>query len=101
MYRRNLLHCFLLRSEDPGSKFKSSVLKKCDPSNLGRSLLDGNKYHFLSHAKSELMRQEHQVGYLFNCTSELQQHAHVQILELQDAQHGFFESRREHVRLQQ
>ena len=57
--------------------------------------------HLLSQAKSELMRQEHQVGSFNNCASELQQHAYAQRLELQDAQHGYIDSRREQVRLQE
>ena len=60
---------FSLGSEEQGNQFKSSVFKNADPSNLGRSLLEGNKDHLLSQARSELVRQEHQVG-----------------LELQDAQ---------------
>ena len=51
-------------NEEPGNQFKSSVLKNADPPNVGRSLLEGNKDHLLSQAKSELMRQEHQVGSL-------------------------------------
>ena len=47
--------------EEPGNQFKSSVFKNADPSNLKRSLLEGNKAHLLSQAKSELMKQEHQV----------------------------------------
>ena len=47
------------------------------------------------------MKQEHQVRSLNNCISELQQQASAQRLELQDAQHGFVESRREQVRLQE
>ena len=47
------------------------------------------------------MREEHQVGPLNNCISELQQQTHAQRLELQDAQYGFLESRREQVRLQE
>ena len=35
------------------------------------------------------MRQEHQVGPLNNCISELQQEDSAQRLELQDAQHGY------------
>ena len=66
---------FSFGSEEPGHQFKSSVFRNADPSNLGRSLLEGNKDHFLSQAKSELARQEHQVGCLNNCISELQQHA--------------------------
>ena len=65
-------------SQEPGSQLKSSIFKHADPSNLGRSLLEGNKDHLLSEGKSELMRQEHQVGSLNNCISELQQHAYAQ-----------------------
>ena len=61
------------------------IFENADPSNLGRSLLEGNKDHLLSQAKSELMRQEHQVGSLNRCISELQQQAYAQRLKLQDA----------------
>ena len=47
------------------------------------------------------MKQEPQVGSLNNCISELQQQAYAQTLELEDAQHGYIESRREQVRLQE
>ena len=92
---------FSFESEEPGNQFKSSVFKNADPSNLGTSLLEGNRDHLLSQAKSEIMRQEHQVGSLNNCTNEQQQHAYAQRLELQDAQHGYIESRREQVHLQE
>ena len=69
--------------------------------NLGRYLFEGNKDHLLSHAKSELMRQEHQVGSLTNCIDELQQQAHAQRWELQDAHDGCIVSRREQSRLQE
>ena len=93
---------FSFGDEEPGHQFKSSVFKNADPSNLGRSLLEGRKKdHLLSQAKTELMKQEHQVGSLNNCISELQQHAYARRLELQDAQHGYVESRREQVRLQE
>ena len=69
--RGNLLQCF--RQEMRNQEINSTVLfsKTADPSNLGRSLLEGNEDHLLSQAKSELMRQEHQVGSLNNCISEL------------------------------
>ena len=86
MHRGNLLH---------------TVFKNADPSNVGRSLLEGNEDHLPRQASSELMRQEHQVGSLNNCFRELQQHAYARRLELQDAQHGYIESRREQVRLQE
>ena len=57
---------FSFGSEKLGNQFKSSVFRNADPSNLGRSLLEGSKDHLLSQAKSELMRQEHQVGSLNN-----------------------------------
>ena len=47
------------------------------------------------------MKQEHKVESLNNCVNELQQQAHAQRLELQDAHHGYVESRREQVRLQE
>ena len=80
-------------NKEPGNLIKSSVFKHADPSNLGRSLLEGNNDHLLSQARSKLMKQELQVGSLNNCISELQQQASDQRLELQDAQHGYIESR--------
>ena len=71
------------------------------PSHLGRSLLEGRKDHLLSQARAEIMKQERQVESLNNCISELQQQTHAQRLELQNAQHGYVESRREQVRLQE
>ena len=47
------------------------------------------------------MKQEHQVGSLNNCIDELQQQAYAQRLELEDAHHGYVESRREQLRLQE
>ena len=47
------------------------------------------------------MKQEHKVGSLNKCFDELQQQAYAQRLELQDAQHVFFESPQEQVRLQE
>ena len=46
------------------------------------------------------MKQEHQVESPNNCISELHQ-TYAQRLELQDAQHGYIESRREQVRLRE
>ena len=72
---------FSLGSEEPGNQLESSVFKNADPSNLGRSLLEGNKDHLLSQARSDPMKQEHQVESLNNCISELQQLACAQRLE--------------------
>ena len=83
--------------EELGNQFKSSIFKNA-PSNLGRSLLEGNKDHLLNLARSDPMKQEHQGVSLNSCISELQQLACAQRLELEDAQHG---SRRERARLQE
>ena len=64
---------FSLGSGEPENQFKSSVFKNADASNLGRSLLEGNKDHLLSQARAEIMKQEHQVESHNNCISELQQ----------------------------
>ena len=87
-------------SKELGNQFESSIFRFADPSNLGRSLLDGNIDHLLRQAKSDLMKQERRVGSLNNCIGEVQQ-ACAPRLELQDAQHGYVESRREQVRLQE
>ena len=47
------------------------------------------------------MKQEHQMGSLNNLIDELQQQADAQRLELEDAHHGYVESRRERFRLQE
>ena len=61
---------------------ENSIFQFADPSNLGRSLLEGSKDHLLSQARSELTKREHQVGSLNNCVGDLQQQAHAQKLEL-------------------
>ena len=69
---------FSSRSIELGNQFESSIFKYAHPFKLGRSLLEGNKHHSLSQARSELMKQEHQVGSLNSCINELQQQAYVQ-----------------------
>ena len=75
-----------------------SIFRICNPANVAKSLLEGNRDHLLSHARAELMKQEHKVESLSNCVSELQQQSYAQRLELQDAHHGSVESRQEQVR---
>ena len=90
------------RSSESGNRFESrfhSVFRFADPANVGKSLFDGNKDHLLDQARSELIRQEHQVGSLDNCINELQQQAYAQRLELEEAHHGYIETRREQSRL--
>ena len=69
---------FSLGSEEPGNLIKSSVFKHVDPSNLGRSLLEGTGDHLLNQARSDLMKQEHEVESRNNCISELQQQTDAQ-----------------------
>ena len=59
------------------------------------------RINLLNQARSEIIKQEHQVGSLNSCIDELQQQTHVQRLELQDAHHGYIESRRQQSRLQE
>ena len=75
------------------------MFRNADPSNLGGSLLEGNKDHLLNQAKSDLAKQELHVESLHKCISELQRLTEEQRLALQDAPYGFVESRREQVRL--
>ena len=76
------------------------IFRLSNPTTVAKALLDGNTDHLLIQARSELMKQEHKVESLNNCINELQQQTYAQRLELQDAHHGYVESRRELVRLQ-
>ena len=58
-HRGNLLHCSHLEAKNREINSRLLFSKTLDSSNLGRSLLEGNKDHLLSQAKSELLRQEH------------------------------------------
>ena len=99
---------FSSKSDEPGNQFESSIFFLCRVpffnvliyQNWEDLFLKVNKDHLLSQARSELMKQEYQVGSLTWCINELQQHAYGQRLELQDAHHGYIESRREQARLQ-
>ena len=72
-----------------------------NPTNVAKSLLDGNRDHLLAEARSVLMKQEYMVESLNTCIGELQQQTCAQRLELEDAHHGCVESRREQVRPQE
>ena len=89
------------RRNEPGNRFESSVhsvFRFADQANVGKSLLDGNKDHLLNQARSQLTKQQHQVRSLNNCFNDLQNQAYAQRLELEDAHHGYIESRREQSR---
>ena len=68
---------------------------------MPKSLLEGNRDHLLTQPKTELMKQEHNVESVNNFISELQQQAYAQRLDLESAHHGYVESRRDQVRLQE
>ena len=68
-----------------------------DQETNSRVLLDDNKDHLHSQGRSAIMKQEHQVESLNYCFSELQQQTYAHRLQLQDAQRGYFESRREQL----
>ena len=92
------------KSNEPGNQFENSVhsvFKFADAINVGGSLLEGNKDHLLDQVRSELMKQEREVGSFNKCINESQQQVYAQRLELQDTQHGYVGSRREQVRLQE
>ena len=55
----------------------------------------------LNQARSDLAKQEIHVESLNKCIDELQRQTEEQRLALHDAQHGFVESRREQVQLQE
>ena len=78
-----------------------SMFRNSNTANVAKSLLDGNRDHLLTQARSKLMKQEHKVESLNNCIDELQQQAYAQRLELEDAHHGYVESRRQQVRLRE
>ena len=86
-------------SRDFGSN--ESFFRFSNLANVAKSLLDGNRAHLLAGAISELVKQEYKVETLNTCIGELQQQTCAQRLELEDAHHGYVESRREQVRLQE
>ena len=86
-------------SSEQGNLIRRSVFRNAHLSNLRGPLLEGNKDHVLSQARSDLAKQELRVESLKKCTGELQRQTEEQILELQDAQDGFVESGREQSRL--
>ena len=90
----SLRHQQVFVSSEPFIRFSN-------PANYAKSLLHGNRYHLLAEARSELMKQEYQVESLTSCIRELQQQTCAQRLKVEDAHHGYVESRREQVRLQE
>ena len=57
------------------SRGNESIFRDADPANVANSLLEGNRDHLFTQARSELMKQEHTVESLNTCVDELQQQA--------------------------
>ena len=78
-----------------------SIFRFSNPAYVAKSLLDWNRDHLLTQARSELMKQEHKVESLNHCMHELQQQAYAKQMDLENAHHGYVEFWREQVRLQE
>ena len=79
----------------------SSVFGNANLSNLSGTLLEGNKDHLLSQARSDLAKRELHVDSLNKCIGDLQKRMEAQRRAPQDVQNEFVESRRERTRLQE
>ena len=90
-----------LFSSEQGNLIRSSVFRNANPSTLRGTLLEGSKDHLLNQARPDLAMQELHVESPKKCIGELQRQTEAQRLALQDAHHGFVESRREQVRQQE
>ena len=99
-FHGNLMRCFRAtvnqvktrfpkETEEMNRETVSRVVFILFSANVGKSLLDGNNDHLLNQARSENLKQEHQVESLNICINELQQQAYVQRLELEGAHHGY------------
>ena len=82
----SLRHQQVFGSNEPFIKFSNLA-------NEATSLLDGNRDHLPTEARSEFMMLEYKVESLNTCIHELQQQTCAKRLELEDAHHGYLESR--------
>ena len=92
---------FSLKRDEQRNQTWSSVFGKSNVSNLSGTLVEGNKDPLLNRARTDLARREIHVESLNVCIDDLQKRTEVQDTALQEVQHEFVESRREHARLQQ
>ena len=74
-------------------------VRNASVSNWGETLLEGNKGHLLSQARTDLARREIHVESLNKCINDLQKKTEAQDMALQEVQQEFVESRREQARL--
>ena len=89
------------RNEQRNQMWSSVFGRKRQLSNLSGTLLEGNKDHLLSQARSDLAKRELHVESLNKCLGDLQKRTETRNRALQDVQNEFVESRREQTRLQE
>ena len=92
---------FSQKRNEQRNQIWSSVFGNANLSNLSGTLLEGNKDHLLSQARSDLAKRELHVESLNECICDLQKRTEAQSRALQDVQNEFVESRREQTRLQE
>ena len=76
-----------------------TFLRFSDPEEAARLVLEEQRDHLLAEAKSEIFKQECKLDTLNTCILELQRQAHSNLVEMDDVNYGYEESRREHARL--
>ena len=73
--------------------------KFSDPEEAARLVLEEQRDHLLSEAKSEIFKQECKVDFLKTCIRAFQRQTHSNRLDMDNVNYGYEESRREHDRL--
>ena len=66
-----------------------------NPEEAAKSVLEEQRDHLLAEAKSEVLKQECKVDTLNTCIREFQRQARSNRLDMDDANYGYEESRRE------
>ena len=92
---------FSPKRKEQRNQMWSSVFGNTNLSNLSGTLLEGNKDHLLSQARSDLAKRELHVESPNKCIGDLQKRTEAQNRVPQDVQNEFVESRREQTRLQE
>ena len=67
-FRKDWDNDFSEREQPAVWRGNESVFRDAEPANVANSLLEGNRDHMLTQARSELMKEEHKVESLSNCT---------------------------------
>ena len=90
-----------LRTVNQFKKKTKPFFRFSDPEEATRLVLEEQRDHLLEEAKSEILKQECKVGLRKTSTREFQRQTHSNRLEMDYVNHGYEESRREQVRLQE